>query len=82
VYTGARFDVFVDGFSKFGMGWSQGGEPAGAASLGAAESGQEFDGLDGLMDEVWMASAARSSMWMRLSFENQRQGSVIVSLRK
>jgi hypothetical protein len=82
VYQGGRFEVFVDGFRRGGWNWTQGEQAAGTCLLGASFADDPQEGFDGYMDEVWLASATRSPMWMRMTFENQRPGSLIVGLRK
>lgn len=82
VYHSHRLDIFVDGFLRSSHDWTQGGAPIGKCVLGAAFPDASLENFDGLMDEVWAASVTRSPMWMRLTFENQRQGSLVVGLRR
>ena len=82
VYTGTKYDIYIDGFLRESVNWTQGGWPAADCILGAVKGDGSQDGFDGWMDEVWIASQPRSPMWIRMSFETQRPGSTIVTLRR
>lgn len=82
VYTGTRYDVYVDGYLRESNGWTQGSAMRGDCVLGAWFSDGSSEGLRGILDEVWIGSKARSPMWMRMTFETQRPGSTVVTLRR
>jgi hypothetical protein len=82
VYTGGKFDIYVDGFMRESVNWTQGGDPLARCVLGAAYADGRSEGFDGLIDEVWIAGVPRSPMWMRMTFESQRQGSRLVTLER
>ena len=81
VYTGAHYDIYMDGWLRESHDWTQGGAPRGDCVLGAYYS-DGTQGFQGSLDEVWIHSKNRSPMWMRMTFENQKAGSTLVSLRR
>jgi hypothetical protein len=78
VYTGARVEIYVDGFLRETKVFTQGGEPIGKAILGANEPDGSEEGFTGVMDETWFSSIVRSADWVRFSYESQRPKSFIV----
>ncbi len=82
VYTGSKYDIYVDGFLRESHNWTQGGWPKAEVTLGAKYPDGSQYGFEGLLDEVWISSQPRSPMWIRMAFESQRPGSTIVSLRR
>lgn len=81
VYTGTRYDIYVDGWLRESHDWTQGGASRGDCVLGSFYS-DGTQGFQGSLDEVWIHSKARSPMWMRMTFENQKAGSTVVTLRR
>lgn len=80
VYDGSRAVFFVDGFERESMPWTQGPFPNGRATFGALNANGDDQPFDGILDELHFSSVARSTAWMRMSFENQKTYSYLVSV--
>jgi hypothetical protein len=79
VYDGAKIDIYMDGILRESAPWKQGTSTASKTWIGAVD---EFgsDGFHGILDEFWVSSTARSKTHMRLSYENQKPNSTLVTL--
>lgn len=80
VYDGRRAAFFVDGFERESMPWTQGTLPVGRATFGALNANGDDLPFDGILDELHFSSAPRSTSWMRMSYENQKTFSYLVSV--
>lgn len=79
--TPTGYRIFLDG--KVAREGSFAGAPlfmqAGASvNLGNSFDGTDQEHLDGVLDEVRISGRARSADWIRLEYENQREGSTLL----
>lgn len=82
-YDGSLTKVFVDGIEKETLtGWTQGGGSGGGAVIGSRDREARQMPFQGSLDELWFSDRVRSGEWMRLSFENQKRNSGLVSIGK
>lgn len=81
-YDGRSFTVYVDGYQRETHIWTQGGFPHGLTSIGAAcmPATNATDHFDGIVDELWFSERKRSAAWMRLTHENQKPSSYLVTV--
>ncbi|MDQ3002924.1 MAG: DUF2341 domain-containing protein [Fibrobacterota bacterium] len=79
IYDGSNARVFIDGFERETMPWTQGAHHSAKAFLGA-EDEQGTRGFSGTLDEIWFSSRAKSPEYMRMIFETQKVYSTFVTL--
>jgi hypothetical protein len=79
VYHGGKLDVYVDGFLRESVAWTQGSGHGTSAFIGTSDA-PGASTFTGELDEFWFSSRPHSAAWVRLAYENQRLNSYLVTV--